>query len=191
LIKILQSAHDSVATLPMEVVERKGLGHPDTICDAAMEQVAVALAQAYRETCGRILHFNADKGMLVAGAVDCRPGGGAVLEPMRLVIGDRATFEWQCKRLPIEDIAVRAVQEWFKSRLRHVNPAEHLRCQVELRPGSTELRTVTDRDGVYRPRFLGQCCSRIRPDLQVASLGDRPSWGNCVRQVFATGQRSS
>lgn len=146
-IQVLRPTHDPVATWPMEVVERKGLGHPDTICDAAMEQVAIALARAYRNACGRILHFNADKGMLVAGAVDCRPGGGTVLEPMRLVIGDRATFEWRGKRLPIEDIAVRAVQEWFKGHLRHVNPAEHLRCQVELRPGSTELRTVIDHDG--------------------------------------------
>ena len=92
MIAVRQSRHDPTAAWPMEVVERKGLGHPDTICDAAMEQVAIALSRAYRNTCGRILQFNADKGLLVAGAVDCRPGGGEVIEPMRLVIGDRATF---------------------------------------------------------------------------------------------------
>jgi S-adenosylmethionine synthetase len=146
-VQILKSSRDPMAAGPMEVVERKGVGHPDTICDAAMERVALALTRAYREACGRILHFNVDKGMLVAGVVDCRPGGGRVIEPMRMVIGDRATFEWRGKRLPIEDIAVQAVREWFKSHLRHVNPVEHVRCQVELRPGSAELQAVIDRDG--------------------------------------------
>jgi len=49
-IQVLRATHDPVATWPMEVVERKGLGHPDTICDAAMEQVAIALARACRNT---------------------------------------------------------------------------------------------------------------------------------------------
>lgn len=146
-IQVLKSSRDPIAAGPIEVVERKGIGHPDTICDAAMERVALALTRTYRATCGRVLHFNVDKGLLVAGQVDCRPGGGRVIEPMRLVIGDRATFEWRRKRLPIEDIAVQAVHEWFKGHLRHVNPLEHVRCQVELRPGSAELQTVIERDG--------------------------------------------
>jgi len=147
-IQILQSTRDPAAAGPLEVVERKGLGHPDTICDAAMERVAIALTRAYREACGRDLHFNADKGLLVAGSVECRPGGGRVIEPMRLIIGDRATFEWEGKRLPVAEIAVEAAQGWFREHLRHVNPLEHVHYQVELRPGSAELRTVVDRDGV-------------------------------------------
>ena len=35
----------------MELVERKGLGHPDTICDALVE--AIALAHAADEARGR------------------------------------------------------------------------------------------------------------------------------------------
>ena len=95
---ILKSTCDPLADQPFEIVERKGLGHPDTICDAVMEQVAVELAQAYLKMCGRVLHFNADKGLLVAGQVDCRPGGGHVITPMRLIMGDRATFEWRKNR---------------------------------------------------------------------------------------------
>jgi S-adenosylmethionine synthetase len=101
---ILRSTCDPLADQPFEIVERKGLGHPDTICDAVMEQVAVQLAKAYLKICGRVLHFNTDKGLLVAGEVDCRPGGGHVITPMRLVMGDRATFEWRKKRVPVEEI---------------------------------------------------------------------------------------
>ena len=144
---ILKATCDPLADQPFEIVERKGLGHPDTICDAVMEQVAVQLAQAYLKICGRVLHFNADKGLLVAGEVDCRPGGGHVITPMRLVMGDRATFEWRKKRVPVEEIAERVASTWFRQYLPHVDPLKHLTCQVELKPAPAELQSVSERRG--------------------------------------------
>ncbi len=142
---IFQSTRMPLADESMEIVERKGLGHPDTICDLVMERVAVELAQAYLKTCGRVLHFNADKGLLVAGQVECRLGGGYVIAPMRLVIGDRATFEWRRKQIPVKEIAERTAYRWFKQHLPRVSPIKHLECQVELKPASAELRSVTER----------------------------------------------
>jgi len=142
---ILESSRIPAAAETMEIVERKGLGHPDTICDAVMESVAVELAQAYLKTCGRVLHFNADKGMLVAGQVVCRFGGGSVLAPMRLVMGDRATFNWKNKRIPVHEIAERTAYRWFKRHLPRIKPLKDLECQVELKPASEELRSVAER----------------------------------------------
>lgn len=142
---ILESARVSPAGEAMEIVERKGLGHPDTICDAVMEAVAVQLAQAYLKICGRVLHFNADKGMLVAGQVACRFGGGSVLAPMRLVMGDRATFEWKNKRIPVQEIAEQTAYRWFKQHLPRIKPLKDLECQFELKPASEELRSVAER----------------------------------------------
>src|SRR5512139_1797498 len=104
---ICESARLPPAEEAMEIVERKGLGHPDTICDAVMEAVAVELSQTYLKICGRVLHFNADKGMLVAGQVACRFGGGSVLAPMRLILGDRATFLWKDQHIPVKEVAER------------------------------------------------------------------------------------
>jgi S-adenosylmethionine synthetase len=142
---ILESSRISPAEEAMEIVERKGLGHPDTICDAVMEAVAVQLAQAYLKTCGRVLHFNADKGMLVAGQVACRFGEGSVLAPMRLVMGDRATFEWKNKRIPVREIAEQTAYRWFKQHLPRIKPFKDLECQFELKPASEELRSVAER----------------------------------------------
>ena len=145
---ILRSTCDPLADQPFEIVERKGLGHPDTICDAVMEQVAVELAQAYLKTCGRVLHFNADKGLLVAGEVDCRPGGGHVITPMRLVMGDRATFEWRKKSSARQRRSPSGLPStWFRQHLPHVDPLKHLTCQVELKPASAELQSVSERRG--------------------------------------------
>ena len=45
---------------PMEIVERKGIGHPDTLCDGAAEALSLELCRYYLEHFGRILHHNVD-----------------------------------------------------------------------------------------------------------------------------------
>jgi len=49
----------------VEIVERKGVGHPDTICDGVMEAIARAINNEYQKRFGAILHNNIDKGLLV------------------------------------------------------------------------------------------------------------------------------
>ena len=71
-----------IAEQKFEIVERKGLGHPDSICDAVMEEIARAINGEYQKRFGEILHNNIDKGLLVAGRVSRRLGGGRVLRPI-------------------------------------------------------------------------------------------------------------
>ena len=66
----------------VELVERKGVGHPDSICDAIMEEISVALCAEYLATFGRVVHHNIDKGLLVAGRTSPKVGGGVVDEPL-------------------------------------------------------------------------------------------------------------
>jgi len=135
----------------LEIVERKGLGHPDSICDAIMDRISVRLSKEYLKKFGTIMHHNADKSMLVAGEVETRFGGGIVKEPMVLIFGDRATFEVRGVTVPVEEIAVRTAKEWFKESLRFVDPEKHVRYQVELKPGSMGLVDIFKRKG----RVLG------------------------------------
>jgi len=83
----------------------------------------------------------------VAGAVDCHPGGGRVITPMRLIMGDRATFEWRKKSVPVDEIAERVALTWFRQHLPHMDPVKHLTCQVELKPAPAELQSVSERRG--------------------------------------------
>ena len=137
----------SVAERRVEIVERKGLGHPDSICDAIMEGVTLALSREYMKQFGVILHHNIDKGLLVAGEVERRFGGGRVVEPMRLIFGDRATFKMDDRTIPINDIAVDSAKQWFRDNLRFVDPESHVRYQVEIRPTSLELQDIFTRGG--------------------------------------------
>lgn len=131
-----------VAEQRVEIVERKGLGHPDSICDAVMEEIARAINREYRKRFGRVLHNNIDKGLLVAGRVRRRLGGGRVLRPMELIIGDRATFRVGTATVPIGEIAVEAARGWFGKFLRHVDPRRHVRYRVVLAQGSEELADI-------------------------------------------------
>jgi S-adenosylmethionine synthetase len=130
----------------VEVVERKGVGHPDYICDAIMEQISVNLSQEYLAAFETILHYNVDKGMLIAGEVEGKFGGGRVVSPMRLIFGDRATFEADGIEIDVPSLAIDTAKDWFSENLRFVDP-ESLCYQVEIKRGSEELTDIFTRGG--------------------------------------------
>ena len=131
----------------VEIVERKGTGHPDYLCDSMMEAVSIALSREYMKKFGAILHHNIDKGLLAAGRVEKLFGGGSVLAPMELTIGDRATFEAGGKKVPVADIAVAAAKDWLKKHMRFVDPEKHIKFRVVLAQGSEELTDIFSRSG--------------------------------------------
>ena len=130
----------------LEIVERKGLGHPDSICDAIMDRISVALCAEYLDKFGSILHHNVDKSLLVAGQTAGAFGGGDVIDPMLLVIGDRATFEAEGVEIDVSDIAIDTASKWFAENMRFVEP-DFVEYQVELKHGSAELIDLFKRGG--------------------------------------------
>ena len=126
----------------LEIVERKGLGHPDTICDAVMDAISVELSREYLKRFGVILHHNADKALLAAGVSEVRFGGGVIKKPMLFVFGDRATTMAGGEEIDVEEIAIRAAKEWFRKNMRFIDPEEHVKYQVELKPGSAALTDI-------------------------------------------------
>ncbi len=137
----------SVSEHHVEIVERKGKGHPDYMCDSIMETISVALSKEYIKEFGTVLHHNIDKGLLVAGSVDKRFGGGKVRKPMELFIGDRATFRAAGREIPVADIAIGAAKKWFRDNMRFVDPDRHLKIRVVLAPGSAALADIFKRSG--------------------------------------------
>lgn len=133
----------------MEICERKGVGHPDSICDAIMDRVSIALSKEYLKRFGYVMHHNIDKGLLAAGEVDTKFGGGEVRRPMLLVFGDRATFRVGDETIPVEEIAISTAKEWIKENLRFVDPERHVNYQVELKHGAESLVDIFERKGKY------------------------------------------
>ena len=103
-VHLFSSRDEPVSSQPVEYVERKGLGHPDAICDSVMQTAAEALRSEYSKRCGRVLHHNLDKALLVAGQSAPGLGGGRVLSPMKLFAGDRATNRFGDLSVPVDEI---------------------------------------------------------------------------------------
>ena len=131
-----------VAGREVEFVERKGTGHPDSICDNVLEAVAIALCREYLDKGGRIEHFNIDKGLLVAGQVEKGFGTGRVIKPMELIVGDRATSRIGDKDIDVAGIASGAIRDWFGKNLKHVDCTDDLVIKTVLQPGSRELASI-------------------------------------------------
>ncbi len=150
-IRVSQLDQLTVSEQPLEIVERKGVGHPDHICDAIMNDVSVALSQQYLKKYGTVLHHNIDKALLAAGEVRRRFGGGEVKRPMLMVFGDRATYDVDGDPVPVDELAVSTAKKWFRNNIRFLDPEKHVRYQVELARGSEALRDIFKRKG----KFLG------------------------------------
>jgi S-adenosylmethionine synthetase len=129
------------ASNEVEVVERKGLGHPDSICDALSEAVSLSLCQYYLEQFGHILHHNVDKVLLVGGSSTPRFGGGEIAQPIEIFVAGRATAAWEGKVVPVSDLARDACLSWIRAHLRE-EVSHHIRITPLIRPGSTDLRAL-------------------------------------------------
>jgi len=132
----------SIEAQPIEIVERKGLGHPDTMCDAIAEEIGRALVAAYLARTGRVLPMNVDKALLAGGASTPRFGGGTVEVPMRLVLGGRAHAEAIGGEDAVAHLAVETARTWIRQNLRFVDPERHVVFQTEIHETSAELQGV-------------------------------------------------
>jgi len=149
VININQLRTYPVPKQKIEIVERKGLGHPDTISDMVMNQLSVELCKLYLKEFNAVLHYNLDKSLLVAGETETKFGGGVVKKPMRLIFGDRATYSFNGKELPIEELAVETAKKWFRENLRFVDPDKHVTYEVQIGRSAANLADIFKRGGDF------------------------------------------
>ena len=130
----------------VEIVERKGLGHPDSICDALAEEVSLALCRFYRDRFGVILHHNVDKVLLRGGEARSVFGGGRVRRPIDIYLAGRAIRTHGGVRVPVDEIAIETCRGWFRKNLHAIDPDHHLRIHSLIRPGSVDLTELFARE---------------------------------------------
>jgi S-adenosylmethionine synthetase len=134
-----------IADNAVEVVERKGLGHPDTICDALAETLSRNLCREYRERFGEILHYNVDKALLCGGRAAPAFSGGVMLDPIAIYLAGRATTEVGSEFIPIKEIAVEGSIAWLRANLHALDPERHVHIDALVQPGSQDLQELFSR----------------------------------------------
>lgn len=124
-----------VGDLPVEIVERKGIGHPDSLCDGIAERISLAYMAWCQTHLGAALHHNFDKVQLVAGGVDVGFGYGQLLKPIRVQIAGRGTtITPDGRRVPLDLIAIQAAKEYIRCTMRHLHPDRD--CVIDCYAGS-------------------------------------------------------
>lgn len=140
-----ETESDPVKSREVELVERKGLGHPDSICDGIAEKISRELSREYRDRFGHILHHNTDEAQLVAGESDPGFGDGEVIEPIFILLAGRATKEFNGEEIPVDKIALDAAKEYIEENFKALDPSQ---IEFESRIGetSTDLAAVYERE---------------------------------------------
>ncbi len=126
-----------------EFVERKGVGHPDTLTDGILEEISRNLSKEYIDNFGRILHHNVDKGLITGGATEVDFGGGHFLKQIQVTLSGRATSKIENKTIPVTEIAVNSTHDYLKKIAKNLGRHDYL-VESKISQGSRSLRSLVE-----------------------------------------------
>jgi S-adenosylmethionine synthetase len=141
-IVVAQATGQYIEDQSVEIVERKGIGHPDSLCDGIAERISVEYCRWCQENLGTLLHHNFDKVQLVAGEVDIHYGGGYLIDPIRIQIAGRGTPSYQGQKVPLDSIAIQAARTYIRETMRNLDPERHMVIDSYAGRGAAELAYV-------------------------------------------------
>lgn len=159
-IKVEKLQQIPIEKQQIELVERKGIGHPDSLADGIAESISRALSSAYIEECGAVLHHNTDQGEIVAGESLPVFGGGRVTRPIYVLLTGRASKDVNGRIIPTDAIAVRAARSFLRSTLSYLDLEQDVIVDCRMGRGSSDLQ------GVFRA-----CGSNPVPHANDTSFG--------------------
>ncbi|MEM3353177.1 MAG: methionine adenosyltransferase [Saccharolobus sp.] len=147
-INVQLNSYADIEKLQVELVERKGLGHPDYIADSIAEEASRKLSLYYLKKYGVILHHNLDKTLVVGGQASPKFKGGEVLQPIYIIIAGRATTEVKTQdgteQIPVGTILIESAKEWIKNNFRYLDPERHVIVDYKIGKGSADLVGIFD-----------------------------------------------
>jgi S-adenosylmethionine synthetase len=103
--------------LPVEVVERKGIGHPDTLADGIAELASIRYSQHCLQTAGAVLHHNLDKVAVLGGRAAFTDTEGSYDRPVRVIFGGRISTTFVGRALPVRHILEQAAVDHLRTAL--------------------------------------------------------------------------
>ena len=134
----------------IEIVERKGIGHPDSVADALAEEVSKALCRMYLKEFGHILHHNTDETQIAAGQAAPRFGGGVVIDPSYILLVGRATTHIDgkdAKSLPCKPTALAAARKYLDKTFPNLDVESQVVVDAKIGMGSDDLTGVYKASG--------------------------------------------
>ncbi len=144
-IKVERLNQRPIEKQEIELVERKGIGHPDSVADGLAESISQALCKEYLDRFGAVLHHNTDKTQIVAGRSRPEFGGGEVICPLYILLTGRATRVFKEEEIPVDTIAIKAARKLLQDSLSNLDVNNHIILDAKIGMGSSDLRDVFGR----------------------------------------------
>lgn len=141
-IVVEELIHTPIDEQKVEIVERKGIGHPDSLADGIGESMSRELCKEYLKRFGVVLHHNTDETQIIAGKSSPRFGGGEVIEPIYIILVGRATKKVGDDIIPTDRVALRAAKDYVRKAMRFLDPELDVVFDVRLGEGSADLQDV-------------------------------------------------
>lgn len=119
--------------LAAEVVERKGVGHPDTLADGIAELASIRYSQHCLQVAGAVLHHNLDKVAVLGGRAAFTEADGVYDRPLRVIFGGRISTSFAGRALPVREILQQAAVDQLRAALPGFD-----RVRLEVRHETTD-----------------------------------------------------
>ncbi|MDY6789574.1 MAG: methionine adenosyltransferase [Candidatus Nanohaloarchaea archaeon] len=138
-IQVSETSFEHIEDQEIELVERKGIGHPDSLADGISEAVSRALCKRYMEEFGTIAHHNTDEVQIIGGKSNPKFGGGNIVKPIYVLLGGRATQEYGSDSINVHGIALDAAKDYLDSAVRNLDVEEEVILDSRIGEGSPDL----------------------------------------------------
>lgn len=157
---------DVAAPTGLTIAERKGWGHPDTLADHLAERLSRSYSRYTLREFGAVLHHNFDKLSLLGGSAEVRYGAGRMIEPVRVLVNGRATYQCGAHRVPVDELIVSEVNAFFADRLPEAT--DSVRIEINVTSNASPGAVVTDGSSTDRQRwFAPESADGLREQRQL------------------------
>ena len=143
-----------------EFVERKGVGHPDTLSDGLAEYLSANYSQYTLKKFGAVLHHNFDKVGLLGGSSFVKFGVGKMIDPIRVLLNGRASTKFSNIKIPVQTLLIKWSKEFLRKQFPMLNLNKDLEFHFNLSnkssPGKTDEKNAKNgtRKYWFEPRSL-------------------------------------
>jgi len=143
-----------------EFVERKWIGHPDTLADGLAERLSLVYSRYTKSKFWAILHHNFDKVWILWWASFVKFGEGYLTKPIRILLTGRASTKFWDEDIDVKSMLIEESKKFMKERFPMIDSEKDLEFYYLLSnkssPGKVDEKTKKEwtRKYWFEPRSL-------------------------------------
>jgi S-adenosylmethionine synthetase len=172
----------------VQIIERKGWGHPDKLADDLAETLSRAYSQHTLKNCGAVLHHNFDKLCLLGGRSEVSYGSSKIVEPIRVLVNGRVSRSFGGKALNVDELITNTCKSFFKKRLPLINCEENIEILLNINlassPGGVISNNSSPRHRWFNPSSIEDLPEYTSLYANDTSLGTGYAPKSCAERLM-------